>query len=119
MNSDRIYIVDTSDERYPKHYKTIEPEELHELGLSAPHTSHCIPTGEVMISTMGDGPAGNAQGQFVMLDGKNNFTVKGVCVFMFSNITSASDTLILLLQEHIRIITRHSVMISGTNHTLT
>lgn len=92
LNSDRIYVVDTSDERHPKHYKTIEPEELHELGLSSPHTSHCIPTGEVMISTMGDGPAGNAQGQFVMLDGKNNFTVKGVCVFMFLNITSAYDT---------------------------
>jgi len=30
-----------------------------------------------MISTMGDGPAGNAKGQFLMLDGKKNFTVEG------------------------------------------
>lgn len=30
-----------------------------------------------MISTMGDGPAGNARGQFLMLDGKDNFKVKG------------------------------------------
>ncbi|XP_037039375.1 methanethiol oxidase-like [Bradysia coprophila] len=77
LNSDRVYIVDTSDERQPQHYKTIEPEELHNLGLSSPHTTHCIPTGEVMISTMGDGLAGNGQGQFLMIDGKKNFTVKG------------------------------------------
>lgn len=78
LNSDRIYVVDTSDERHPRLYKTIEPEELHALGLSSPHTSHCIPTGEIMISTMGDGPDGNARGQFVMLDGKNDFKVKGL-----------------------------------------
>ncbi len=77
MNSDRIYIVDTSNERYPKHHKTIEPMELHDLGLSSPHTTHCIPTGEVMVSTMGDGLTGNGQGQFLMLDGKKDFTVKG------------------------------------------
>lgn len=77
MNSDRVYIVDTSNERKPQHYKTIEPEELHNLGLSSPHTTHCIPTGEVMISTMGDGLTGNGQGQFLMIDGKRNFTVNG------------------------------------------
>lgn len=51
--------------------------ELHDLGLSSPHTTHCIPTGEVMVSTMGDGLTGNGQGQFLMLDGKKDFTVKG------------------------------------------
>lgn len=30
---------------------------------------------------MGDGPTGNARGQFVMLNGKNNFTVTGTAVF--------------------------------------
>lgn len=29
---------------------------------------------------MGDGPDGNAKGQFVMLNGKDNFTVTGVWV---------------------------------------
>jgi len=68
--------VDVSEEQVPKLHKTIEPEELHKLGLSAPHTSHCLANGEIMISTMGDGPKGNAKGQFLMLDGKD-FKVKG------------------------------------------
>lgn len=78
LNSDRIYIVDTTDERNPKHYKTIEPKELYAMGLSSPHTTHCLPTGEIMISTMGDGPQGNSKGQFLILDGKDNFKITGV-----------------------------------------
>ncbi|CAL8078988.1 unnamed protein product [Orchesella dallaii] len=78
LSSDRIYIVDVSDEKQPKLHKTIEPEELYKLGLSAPHTSHCLANGEIMISTMGDGKDGNAKGNFLVLDGKNDFKVKGV-----------------------------------------
>ncbi len=77
LNSDRIYIVDVSDAKNPKIHKTIEPEEIHKYGLSAPHTAHCLATGEVMISTMGDGPNENAKGNFIILDGREDFKVKG------------------------------------------
>lgn len=77
LNSDRIYIVDVSDAKNPKIYKTIEPEEIHKYGLSAPHTAHCLENGEVMISTMGDGPSENGKGNFLILDGREDFKVKG------------------------------------------
>jgi selenium-binding protein 1 len=75
--SDRIYIVDMADPLAPKHHKTIEPSELHALGLSTPHTSHCLENGEIMISTMGK-PNGDGQGAFLVLDSKDDFKVKGV-----------------------------------------
>jgi len=77
LNSDRIYIVDVSEAKNPKLHKTIEPCQLHELGLSAPHTSHCLANGDVMISTMGDGQEGGSKGQFLLLDGNNDFKIKG------------------------------------------
>lgn len=77
LNSDRIYIIDLSKEDQPKLHKTIEPEELHKLGLSTPHTSHCLKNGEVMISTMGNGPDGDAKGSFLILDAKDDFKIKG------------------------------------------
>lgn len=77
LNSDRIYVVDVSDEKKPKIYKTIEPEEMHKHGLSAPHTAHCLANGEIMISTMGDGPNENAKGNFLIIDGRKDFEVKG------------------------------------------
>lgn len=36
-------------------------------GLSWPHTAHCLGTGEVVISTLGD-EKGDAKGGFVVLD---------------------------------------------------
>lgn len=42
--------------------QVIEAKDIHEkCGLGTPHTSHCLPTGEVMISTLGD-PKGNGKG---------------------------------------------------------
>ncbi len=41
-----------------------------------PHTSHCLADGNIMISTIGDGPEGNARGNFVIIEGKN-FNVTG------------------------------------------
>ena len=32
----------------------MEPEELKNLGYSRPHTAHCMKSGDVLISTMGD-----------------------------------------------------------------
>lgn len=75
QRSSRIHIVDTADSRAPKMHKVIEPEEVFEkTGLSAPHTVHCLATGEVMISMLGDAD-GNAPGGFLLLD--ENFDIKG------------------------------------------
>jgi len=77
LGSDRIYIVDVAtDPRNPKLHKIVEPWEMHALGVSTPHTTHCLANGDVMISTLGDGPAKNGKGSFVLLDGKT-FKPKG------------------------------------------
>ncbi|CAM9983157.1 unnamed protein product [Lampetra fluviatilis] len=75
--SSRIYVVDTGSEpRAPRMHKVVEPVDVFwHTGQAHPHTSHCLASGEVMISTMGD-PAGNAKGGFILLDGES-FEVKG------------------------------------------
>jgi selenium-binding protein 1 len=40
---------------------------LRKNDVSAPHTAHCLPSGNVMISTMGD-KDGNAKGEFILFD---------------------------------------------------
>ncbi|XP_062961701.1 methanethiol oxidase isoform X3 [Cynocephalus volans] len=77
LMSSRIYVVDVgSDPRAPKLHKVIEPKDIHaKCNLSYLHTSHCLASGEVMISTMGD-PKGNGKGGFLLLDG-DTFEVKG------------------------------------------
>ncbi|XP_071574015.1 methanethiol oxidase-like isoform X1 [Temnothorax nylanderi] len=73
LMSDRIYLVDTSDEKMPRIKKVpyggevLEPEEIHKYGISTPHTSHCLPTGEIMISTMGN-LSGDGLGEFFCID---------------------------------------------------
>ncbi|CAG2112278.1 unnamed protein product, partial [Medioppia subpectinata] len=69
LNSDRIYIFDMSSPKEPKLFKTIENDELYANKVSSGHTSHCLPSGEVMISTMGDEKRLN-KGSFILLDGK-------------------------------------------------
>eukprot|EP01025_Chloroclados_australasicus_P027976 TRINITY_DN2769_c0_g1_i1.p1 TRINITY_DN2769_c0_g1~~TRINITY_DN2769_c0_g1_i1.p1 ORF type:complete len:475 (-),score=66.07 TRINITY_DN2769_c0_g1_i1:402-1826(-) len=74
FGSSRIYAVDvTSNPREPTIQKVIQPEEVKTLGLSAPHTSHCLPSGEIMISTLGD-ENGGSKGNWVILD--KDFNVK-------------------------------------------
>ncbi|XP_072139561.1 methanethiol oxidase [Mobula birostris] len=75
--SSRIYVVDVGTEpRAPRLHKTVEPTDVFwKCNLANPHTSHCLASGEVMISTIGD-PSGNAKGGFVLLDGET-FEVKG------------------------------------------
>uniref|UniRef100_L7MAJ4 Methanethiol oxidase n=1 Tax=Rhipicephalus pulchellus TaxID=72859 RepID=L7MAJ4_RHIPC len=76
LDSDRVYVVDLShNPRAPTLYKVIESEELHREGLSAPHTPHCLPSGEVLISTMGDENE-NAKGSFLLLE-ERTFNVRG------------------------------------------
>jgi len=71
LGSDRIYIVDVkTDPRNPRLDKVIEPWEMHAFGVSTPHTTHCLADGNVMISTLGDGPGKNGKGSFILLDGE-------------------------------------------------
>ena len=71
LGSDRIYIVDVkTDPLKPRLDKVIEPWEVHEWGVSTPHTTHCLADGNVMISTLGDGPEKNGKGSFILLDGE-------------------------------------------------
>lgn len=73
--SSRIHIVDTKNPREPKLHKVIEPQEIFKkTKLTAPHTVHCLPAGEIAISMLGDengdGPAG-----FLLLD--EDFEIAG------------------------------------------
>ncbi|XP_039909974.1 methanethiol oxidase [Hirundo rustica] len=77
LASSRIYVVDVrSDPRAPRLHKVVEAEELsRKAGAAFPHTSHCLGSGEILISCLGD-PQGNGKGTFVLLDAET-FEVKG------------------------------------------
>jgi selenium-binding protein 1 len=71
FRSSRIHILDVSDPRAPRIKHVIEGEEIKEkLGLSAPHTVHCMPGDIVTISMLGDAD-GNAPGGFAVLDARD------------------------------------------------
>ncbi|MHB8862783.1 MAG: selenium-binding family protein [Pirellulaceae bacterium] len=75
LTSSRIYVVDTAIPRNPSLHKVIEPEEIvAATDLSAPHTVHCLATGQIMISMLGNGQ-GEAAGGFLLLD--ENFDIVG------------------------------------------
>ena len=60
LKSTRIHVIDVADPRHPKMHKVIGPEEIiSKTNLIGPHTVHCLPTGEIMISMLGDAK-GNA-----------------------------------------------------------
>ncbi|XP_014006031.2 methanethiol oxidase isoform X2 [Salmo salar] len=75
--SSRVYIVDTgTDPRAPQMHKIVEPTDIFwKTGLANPHTTHCLGSGQIMISSLGD-PSGNGKGGFILLDGKT-FEVVG------------------------------------------
>jgi selenium-binding protein 1 len=73
LKSSRVFIVDTEDARKPKLHKVVEDIPA-KTGLTFPHTSHCLGSGDIMISMVGD-RNGGAKGGFVLLD--ENFNVKG------------------------------------------
>lgn len=77
LQTGRVYGFDvTTDPRKPTLEKIVEPEEIQaKTGLSFLHTSHCLGTGEVLISALGDAK-GNGRGGFVLLD-HETFEVKG------------------------------------------
>src|SRR6202012_328273 len=62
LRSSRIHIIDISEPRAPRIKNVIEGEEIKEkLGLSAPHTVHCMPGDIVTISMLRDAD-GNTPG---------------------------------------------------------
>jgi selenium-binding protein 1 len=77
FRSSRVHIVNVSDDpRRPAIEKVIEPDEIiGETGLSRPHTVHCMPGDNVVMSMLGDAD-GNATCGFAVLDAKT-FEIKG------------------------------------------
>ncbi len=77
FRSSRIHIVDVAgDPRKPRLETVIEPEELIEkTGLTRPHTVHCMPGENIVISMLGDADGNGACG-FAVIDAKT-FEVKG------------------------------------------
>lgn len=77
FRSGRIYAIDTvKNPRAPTFHKAVEPEEiLGKTGLAYPHTAHCLASGDIMVSCLGD-KDGSAEGNgFLLLD--SEFNVKG------------------------------------------
>ena len=73
--SGRIHVIDTADPRRPAFHKVIEPKEVAaKAKLTGPHTVHCLPDGQIMISMLGD-ENGDAPGGFLLLD--DRFEVAG------------------------------------------
>jgi selenium-binding protein 1 len=77
FRSSRIHVVNVADDpRRPTIEKVIEPQEVvRETGYTRPHTVHCMPGDNVVISMLGDADGG-AAGGFAVLDAKT-FEVKG------------------------------------------
>jgi selenium-binding protein 1 len=70
LKSSRIHVLDATAPRALKLHKVIEPGDIAaKTNLSAPHTIHCLPSGQIMISMLGDA-RGDAPGGFLLLDDK-------------------------------------------------
>eukprot|EP00922_Rhytidocystis_sp_ex-Travisia-forbesii_P034884 GHVS01051814.1.p1 GENE.GHVS01051814.1~~GHVS01051814.1.p1 ORF type:complete len:354 (+),score=58.99 GHVS01051814.1:67-1128(+) len=77
LNSNNIHILSTTDPYRPVLHKTILGKDIaSKFNVTAPHTAHCLGSGEVMVSTMGD-RNGNARGAHLLLDGET-FEPKGL-----------------------------------------
>ena len=77
FRSSRVHILDVAtDPRRPRIDKIVEAEEIvRATGLTRPHTVHCMPGENVVISMLGDADGGAACG-FAVLDA-TTFEVKG------------------------------------------
>jgi methanethiol oxidase len=77
FRSSRLHVVNVADDpRRPTIEKVIEPEEVvRETGYTRPHTVHCMPGDNIVISMLGDAN-GNGAGGFAVLDAKT-FELKG------------------------------------------
>jgi methanethiol oxidase len=77
FRSSRIHVVNVADDpRRPTIEHVIEPDEvIAKTGYTRPHTVHCMPGDNVVISMLGDAN-GNGAGGFAVLDAKT-FELKG------------------------------------------
>jgi methanethiol oxidase len=77
FGSSRIHVVNVADDpRQPRIEKVIEPEELvRATGYTRPHTVHCMPGDNVVVSMLGDADGGGVGG-FAVLDART-FDLKG------------------------------------------
>jgi len=77
FRSSRIHVLNVVDDpRRPRIEHVIEPQELlDKTGYTRPHTVHCMPGNNVVISMLGDAD-GNGSGGFAVVDAKT-FEVKG------------------------------------------
>jgi methanethiol oxidase len=77
FRSSRIYVLDVATYPHrPRIEKVVEPDELlAKTGYTRPHTVHCMPGENVVVSMLGDAD-GNAAGGFAVLDART-FEVKG------------------------------------------
>src|ERR671914_581845 len=77
FRSSRIHVVNVADDpRRPRIEKVLEPEEVvRATGLTRPHTVHCMPGDEIVISMLGDADGNGACG-FAVLDART-FEIKG------------------------------------------
>jgi selenium-binding protein 1 len=77
FRSSRIHVINVADDpKRPRIEKVIEPEEvIRATGYTRPHTVHCMPGDNVVISMLGDAD-GKGAGGFTVLDA-TTFEVKG------------------------------------------
>ena len=77
FRSSRIHVVNVADDpRRPRIEEVIERDELvRATGLTRPHTVHCMPGDNIVISMLGDADGNGACG-FAVLDART-FEVKG------------------------------------------
>jgi selenium-binding protein 1 len=77
FRSSRIHVVNVADDpRRPRIETVIEPEQLvRATGLTRPHTVHCMPGENIVISMLGDADGHGACG-FTVLDART-FEIKG------------------------------------------
>src|SRR6478736_2895527 len=77
FRSSRIHVLNVADEpRRPRIERVIERDELvSATGYTRPHTTHCMPGGNVVVSMLGDAE-GNGAGGFAVLDARTH-EVKG------------------------------------------
>jgi selenium-binding protein 1 len=77
FRSSRIHVLNVADDpRAPRIEKVIEPDEVvAATGYTRPHTVHCMPGDNVVISMLGDAEGGGSGG-FAVLDART-FELKG------------------------------------------
>jgi methanethiol oxidase len=77
FRSSRIHVLNVADDpRRPRIEKVIEPDEMvRTTGLTRPHTVHCMPGDNIVVSMLGDAD-GNGTCGFAVLDART-FELKG------------------------------------------